>query len=120
MYALHQTVETDGQELSDLDEDWIRELPDNIPLAGACEIPYVWIRSQDGNYQDTFCQLTVPWLIIGTVNIYSKSAWKDRLRINCWLEKLLSDGQIFRSDAVIESWKRSEITIALRFLLGDL
>jgi hypothetical protein len=119
IHALHQTASADKSELRELSESWIAQLPDKIPVASECETPYAWINSQDGAEQDSICQLVVPWLIIGTVDVYNMSNLKNKVRLSCWLEQALLHSDISNSDTVDEDWKRAEVTLALRYLLGE-
>ena len=119
IHALHQTASADKSELIEISENWVAQLPEKIPDAGACEITYAWVASLDGAEQDSICQLVVPWLIIGSVDVYNVSNFKNKARLSCWLEKALLHSNISNSDTVVEDWKRSEITLALRYLLGE-
>ena len=119
IHALHQTASGDKSELRELNENWIAELPEQLPAAGKCEIPYAWINSKEGAEQDTICQLVVPWLIIGTVDVYNMSSLKNKVRLSCWMEQALLHSGISNSDTVFEDWKKSEIALSLRYLLGE-
>jgi|GEM_PF-6635948 len=118
IYSLHQSAKLVNLDVINLDKEWVANLPENIPNAGSCEIPYIWVKGFDGLNQDTFCQLTVPWLIIGTAAIYENVTPLEKLTINSWVDRVILESKITFSDNIAEHWKRAEIIIALRALLG--
>jgi len=117
MHALHATHEND---LSDLDKQWLKEIPTALPDAGFCEHAFIWVTTASGSPSrlDSYCQLVVPWLLIGTADVYSSSSVWDRGTLLRWLDRAIPDSRISDADTEVEDWKRAEITVSLRYVLG--
>jgi hypothetical protein len=117
--AVHALNQTGSGDLTDINERWVQDLPVALPNAGACEQAFVYVPTDRGRQLDAFCQLVVPWLLIGTTDVYASSSVFDRGTIVHWMNKQLAESKLLESDTIIEDWKRAELAFSLRYVLGD-
>jgi S-adenosylmethionine/arginine decarboxylase-like enzyme len=63
---------------------------------------------------DHFEQITMPWLIVATVDAFTSGDTFERAKALKWLERTLDDDSISASD-VHNNWWRAEILYSLNY-----
>jgi hypothetical protein len=115
--ATHTILILSPDASGDLAEAWMASLPETIPPADAADPPSLYdITSTYGVSNDHFVQISLPWLIIATVDAYPHVGVRGQIRGLMWLTKAMESGQLGTSDTSPESWWRAEVLVSLRYL----
>jgi hypothetical protein len=89
LFALHRTG---APGLTDLDREWMSELPEEMPalLADDASGSTVWIGKRP--HPDDTLYRALPWTIVATVHDYPNASVSGKVRAARWLERALSPG----------------------------
>jgi hypothetical protein len=102
-----------------LDQAWLENLPQTIPLSIEYEIADRYINTADGRIRDGIRQLRLPWLIIATVDAYPNGTLTQRVVATRWIERALNETDLLQIGAGGPlNWNRAETTIAMKYLIG--
>jgi hypothetical protein len=115
VHVLHRL----GADTRDIDAEWMRDLPVEIPKPGDWDANPVFVAMPNTTWvQDNARQLRLPWTIIATVDAYQNGALSDQGRANKWFRQLTNQigPQVRTLMSSNLSWAAAELTIALRYL----
>jgi hypothetical protein len=102
--------------LRDLDRDWLSSLPSVPPKVASRETPFVEMRGPPESRVDRFRQITLPWMLIATIDAYpSGTVFRKALASN-WIDAALSDHGVSTADANGNNWERAELLYALKYV----
>jgi hypothetical protein len=113
MHALHMAV---PEQMAAIDKAWLDNLPASPVPASLGEHSYVEIKHGGTRQIDHFVQLTMPWMLIGTVDAYPAGDIFQRTRALTWIEQTLSQESVRNADAEHTNWWRAELLIAMNHL----
>ena len=113
IHALHVAHAND---MDELDSQWLDALPKVVIPASIGENSYVEVRRGKTVQIDHFVQLTMPWMLIATVDSYGKGSVLQRTAAASWIDSLLHHESIPNADAEQENWWRAELAIAMSYL----
>jgi hypothetical protein len=116
MHALHLTA---SESIKQLKEQWLDNLPSEVPAAGHGTHSFVWVKLRVGApVKDEFEQITLPWMLIATADAYGAGNYFKRTRTLLWMERALYQETVLHADTQVENWSRAEFLLALRYLVG--
>jgi hypothetical protein len=111
--VLHTLHVADPSGLRELDRDWLSSLPRTPPEAPLEEGSYV----EFGGRFDHFQQITLPWMLIATVDAYPSGDIFQRARTRNWIDSALSERSVLAADAdTTTNWWRAELLYALKYV----
>lgn len=113
MHALHLAV---PEQMEEIDKTWLNSLQDSPVPASTAEKNYVEIKRGGTLYIDHFEQLTMPWMLIATVDAYVHGTLLQKTRALAWVEGTLSHESVANADLQPDNWWRAELLIALNYL----
>jgi hypothetical protein len=116
IHVLHR-LGIDTIQSKDIDESWMRDLPADIP--GPTEMLSNTVNVAMANnafVQDTTRQISLPWIIIATVDAYQNGTLRDQARASNWFRRLASQIGPQLRVVMTSSWASAELAIALRYL----
>jgi hypothetical protein len=114
LHVLHRAKVPD---LEELDEAWLRSLPDpGSPAVLELDLRYVELRTSHGVRIDHITQVPMAWLIVGTADAYRNGSFRERSRALKWLTTLTQDQRVLTADATDNNWWRAELLYALAYL----
>jgi hypothetical protein len=102
---------------ADVDQAWLDNLPASAVPASLGENYYVEIKQSSTRQIDHFVQLTMPWMLIATVDAYPNGNLLQKARALSWVERTLGHESVKNADAEQENWWRGELLIALNHLV---
>jgi len=111
MHALHLTA---PGEMIALDKEWLDNLPGRVIAVTDHEKSYVEVATSRGVSIDHFVQITLPWMLIATVDAFPSGDRMQRARATEWLEKQLNHEGVLNAETVGRNWWRAEVLYALR------
>ena len=114
--ALHALHSADISNLRDIDAQWLDNLPNVAVPASIGENSYVEIKAEQVLLIDHFVQLTMPWMLIATVDAYEVGSLAQRARSLAWIELLLQHDSIRNADTEQANWWRAEVATAMNKL----
>jgi hypothetical protein len=114
--VLHTLHVADPSGLRDLDQDWLSSLPPVPPEASSTEANYVEMRGSNNERIDHFQQITLPWMLIATVDAYSSGGIFQKARARNWIDAALSEHSVLTADANTNNWWRAEFLYALKYV----
>ena len=65
---------------------------------------------------DHFQQITLPWMLIATVDAYSSGGIFQKARARDWIDAALSEHSVLTADANTNNWWRAEFLYALKYV----
>jgi biotin carboxyl carrier protein len=110
--VLHTLHVADPSGLRELDRDWLSSLPRTPPEAPLEEGSYVEFRGRFDHFQ----QITLPWMLIATVDAYPSGDIFQRARARNWIDSALSERSVLAADADTNNWWRAELLYALKYV----
>jgi len=111
--VLHTLHVADPSGLRELDRDWLSSLPRTPPEAPLEEGSYVEFRGRFDHFQ----QITLPWMLIATVDAYPSGDIFQRARTRNWIDSALSERSVLAADAdTTTNWWRAELLYALKYV----
>lgn len=111
LYALHR-VGAPG--LAELDRDWLRNLPPEIPAARRGDASPKPVRIGKRLYADDTLYYGLPWGILATVHAYPNGSISGKARAIQWLERALAPGASIHALNGSEGPIAAEALFALR------
>jgi hypothetical protein len=114
--VLHTLHVADPSGLRELDRDWLSSLPRTPPEASFQEGSYVEMRGSNKGRIDHFQQITLPWMLIATVDAYPSGDIFQRARARNWIDSALSERSALTADADTNNWWRAELLYALKYV----
>jgi hypothetical protein len=102
---------------ADVDQAWLDNLPASAVPASLGENYYVEIKQSSTRQIDHFVQLTMPWMLIATIDAYPNGNLLQKARALSWVERTLGHESVKNADAEQENWWRGELLIALNHLV---
>jgi hypothetical protein len=116
MHALHLTA---SDSITQLKRDWLDNLPTKVPPAVDRSQNLIWVTLRDGTAtEDKVVQVTLPWMLIATVDAYSAGNYFERTRALLWIEGALDQEAVIHAETQVENWWRAEFLLALRYVVG--
>ena len=116
--ALHVLHRVDPEITSDLDAQWLDNLPSGVLSANALEAEYHWVYTKGGFQVDAFEHITLPWVLVATVDAYGHGDLRQRVRALAWLENNLQQANISGIEPHYPPWWRAELLYAFRYILA--
>jgi len=114
LHALHMSI---PNQVIELDNEWVANLP-LLPISASDgEKYYVDLEGNNSHELDHFEQLRLPWLLIATADAFSGVDLFQKTKALLWLENVLNHESIGLADADERSWWRAELLYALRYTL---
>jgi hypothetical protein len=114
MHTLHLTV---PDSITQIEKEWLANLPPNAPIAGAKDQNFVWISPRAGAFhKDDFTQIRLPWMLIATADAYGAGNYFERTRALLWMEQALSQESVIHADMQPDNWWRAELLLALHYV----
>jgi hypothetical protein len=115
--VLHTLHVADPSGLRELDRDWLSSLPRTPPEASFQEGSYVEMRGSNKGRIDHFQQITLPWMLIATVDAYPSGDIFQRARARNWIDSALSERSVLAADAdTTTNWWRAELLYVLKYV----
>jgi len=114
LHALHGSA---PDLLVQLDIEWLDNLPDDAVPASLGENSYVEIARSGGIQIDHFVQLTVPWMMIATIDAFDSGTLMQRVKALSWLEKTMNQESVRNADAEQSNWWRAELLHSITYLV---
>jgi hypothetical protein len=115
--ALHTLHLAAPEQAADVDQAWLDNLPASAVPASLGENYYVEIKQSATRQVDHFVQLTMPWMLIATVDAYPNGNLLQKARALSWIERTIAHESVKNADAEQENWWRGELLIALNYLV---
>lgn len=110
LHALHTIIPA---ELNGIDEEWLDNLPEVTIPASVGENSYVELFQGGRTQIDHFVQLTMPWMLIGTIDAYGSGTLLQKVRALNWMEDLILHESVKNADAEQSNWWRAELGLAI-------
>lgn len=118
--VLHTLHTAKADDLNDIYLQWLDNIPKIAIPASVGENNYVEIRKTQTVQIDHFVQLTMPWMLIATLDAFQYGSLLQRARALLWIEALLSHESMRNADTEQNNWWRAELSIALNYLTSKL
>ena len=112
MHALHKTL-LHGKQLQQIDMDWLGNLPSSSISVDDKDQAWLWKQS----FVDGFVHIRLPWLLAATADAYANGSLLQRVEALAWLERVLADETVIKSDTRPENWWRAELLYGFRYVL---
>ena len=120
MHALH-VLDPNGVQtpFNQLDAEWLRTLPSEIPSATYKEVSGLTIQLGPVLLRrDTIRHYVLPWELIATVDAYKNGNLFEKVRALKWIDHLLVKAGEFQTSVNDAYWIAAELLIALIYLDG--
>ncbi|GAB2862865.1 hypothetical protein GCM10027277_34330 [Pseudoduganella ginsengisoli] len=118
--AMHTLHEAMPRQVSSLEQDWLENIPESPVPASLGENSYVEIKSSETRQIDHFVQLTMPWMLMATVEAYPHGTIQQKIRALSWIEQTLAHESVRNADTEQGNWWRAELGIAINHLVRHL
>jgi hypothetical protein len=116
-HSLHSLHQPETEQLEQLDLDWLDNLPPSVSINDEYQ-PHFWMYTNGQVAQeDHFTQITLPWLLIATADAYASGSLFQRIKALAWLERVLDQDSVMKSDTSLENWWRAELLYGFSYLL---
>jgi hypothetical protein len=113
MHALHLTA---SDSIEELKKEWLYNLPSKY-VAAQQAFAGVKLRV-GGSVSEAFVQISLPWLLIATVDAYGAGNYSERTHALLWMERALDQESVMHADTKVHDWWRAEFLLALRYVAG--
>jgi hypothetical protein len=103
--------------LQQVDVEWLDNLPPSVSIDDKYQ-PNFWMYPKGGEAQaDVFVQITLPWFLIATADAYANGSLSQQIKTLAWIERVLDNDSVMKSDTRPENWWRAELLYAFSYLL---
>jgi hypothetical protein len=113
MHALHLAV---PEQMGEIDKAWLENIPASPLPASLGEVTYVELKRGTTLQIDHFVQLTMPWMLVATIDAYRSGNILQKTRALTWIEDTLSHESTKNADAEQGNWWRAELLIAMNYM----
>ncbi|HEY4029074.1 MAG TPA: hypothetical protein VGM25_01915 [Caulobacteraceae bacterium] len=113
--ALHALHYAKAPDLTDLDHDWLQNLPPSGLKLGDPENHYTELGAQK-IFKDTFAQFPVEWSLVATADAFPNGALMEKVKALEWIETVTSDKTLREADASSVNWWRAELLCSVNYL----
>jgi hypothetical protein len=117
MHVLHLSM---PEYMDSIDQEWLDNIPASPIPASLGENNYIEIKSGATKQIDHFVQLTMPWMLMATIDSYPQGSWDQKIKALAWIEQTLSHESIRNADAEQGNWWRAELLISLNHLIDNI
>jgi hypothetical protein len=121
LHALHQSLhalhQPETEQLQQVDVEWLDNLPPSVSIDDKYQ-PNFWMYPKGREAQaDVFVQITLPWFLIATADAYANESLSQQIKTLAWIERVLDNDSVMKSDTRPENWWRAELLYAFSYLL---
>ena len=74
------------------------------------------MRGSNKERVDRFQQITLPWMLIATVDAYPSGDVFQKARARNWIDAALTEHSVLTADASTNNWWRAELLYALKYV----